>query len=111
MCRRRGLGKARHLHTADMWVKDRLKSCDVALKKTQSKDNLADAMTKYLSRPGLDRHVCSMELFPEEGRANLAPRIAADRPAQEEKQAQDAASRHPEEEEEEEEEERKPLGK
>ena len=46
ICRRRGLGKVRHLHTADLWVQDRLKSGDFALRKTPGSQNIADMMTK-----------------------------------------------------------------
>ena len=31
ICRRRGLGKIRHLHVADLWVQDRLKRGDFTL--------------------------------------------------------------------------------
>ena len=78
ICRRRGLGKVRHLHTADLWVQDRLKSGDFALRKTPGSENIADMMTKYLARPDLVKHIAAMNVRVEEGRASLAPKIAED---------------------------------
>ena len=37
ICKRRGLGKARHLHTADLWVQDHVRTGDVVF------DNIAGA--------------------------------------------------------------------
>ena len=54
ICRRRGLGKVRHLHTADLWVQDRLKTGDFSLRKTPGASNIADMMTKYLPRDVLE---------------------------------------------------------
>ena len=39
ICRRRGLGKIRHLHVADLWVQDRLKKGDFVLTKVLGSDN------------------------------------------------------------------------
>lgn len=84
ICRRRGLGKVRHLHTADLWVQDKLKAGDFALRKTPGVENIADMMTKYLPRADLERHTRSLDLHPEEGRATSAPRNAEDPAAKEE---------------------------
>ena len=78
ICRRRGLGKVRHLHTADLWVQDLLKSGDFALRKTPGSENIADMMTKYLARPDLSKHIAAMHIYVEQGRADLAPKIAED---------------------------------
>ena len=73
--RRRGLGKIRHLATADLWVQDRLRAKDFTLEKVSGHDNIADLLTKHLDRPTLLRHLDSMGLVQEECRSALAPHI------------------------------------
>ena len=100
ICRRRGLGKVLHLHTADLWVQDRLKAGDVSLRKTPGADNIADMMTKYLPRADLEKHVSAMGLYPEEGTALSAPRIAEDQQPTPEPKPTSQTSRRPGEKEE-----------
>ena len=75
--RRRGLGKIRHLATADLWVQDRLRSGDFKLQKAPGAENMADILTKHVDRPTLLRHLDALGLVKEEGRPSLAPRIDA----------------------------------
>ena len=75
ICRRRGLGKVRHLHVADLWVQDRLRSQDFKLTKWPGQSNLADALTKYLERKELSKHMDGMNIHAHEGRSQLAPQI------------------------------------
>ena len=51
ICRRRGLGKIRHLATADLWVQDRLRSGDFKLEKVKGDEHVSDILTKYVPRP------------------------------------------------------------
>ena len=57
ICRRRGLGKVRHLHTADLWVQDRLRKRDFALTKVLGADNPADLLTKHVPRDVMRKHM------------------------------------------------------
>ena len=75
ICRRRGLGKIRHLAAADLWVQDRLRTKDFSLVKILGTDNVADALTKHVPRPVLCKHMHSMGLRQISGRAELAPHI------------------------------------
>ena len=75
ICRRRGLGKIRHLAVADLWVQDRVRSGDVILRKVAGADNASDILTNVAPRPLLWRHLSSMGLQKEEGRASLAQTI------------------------------------
>ena len=75
ICRRRGLGKIRHLATADLWIQDRLRSKDLSLVKVLSADNIADMLTKHVDRSTLCKHMKNMGLKQGEGRPELAPRI------------------------------------
>ena len=75
ICRRRGLGKIRHLHTADLWVQDRLRSKDFKLSKVLGADNPADVLTKHVNRQCLEKHLKFLSIFEDSGRASLAPTI------------------------------------
>ena len=75
ICRRRGLGKVRHVHVADLWVQDKLKSGAFDLVKTPGNDNLADALTKYMDRTTMTKHLTGMFIKDQEGRATIAPKI------------------------------------
>ena len=75
MCRRRGLGKVRHLATADLWVQDRLKKKDFALLKVLGTENPADILTKHVDRVLLSKHMAKLGLIEETGRAASAPNI------------------------------------
>lgn len=46
ICRRRGLGRIRHLHVGDLWIQEKLKAGDVQLSKIAGAANPADALTK-----------------------------------------------------------------
>ena len=75
ICRRRGLGKVRHLAVADLWVQDHLRTKDFELLKVLGADNPADALTKPVEHPCLSKHVKKMSLRCEEGRAASAPKL------------------------------------
>ena len=75
VCRRRGLGKIRHLAVADLWVQDRLRTGDFQIKKIPGAEHAADMLTKHVERPLLRKHMAALGLYAEEGRAALAPQI------------------------------------
>ena len=75
ICRRRGLGKVRHLHVSDLWIQDRLKRGDFTLTKVAGSDNPADLLTKHVSRELMLKHMMAMGLSSEDGRAGLAPSL------------------------------------
>ena len=75
ICRRRGSGKIRHLHVSDLWIQDRLKTCDFKLTKVLGADNPADFLTKHVARDIMMRHMTTAGLRPESGRAESAPTL------------------------------------
>ena len=75
IARRRGLGKVRHLATADLWVQDRLKKKDFSLEKIAGTDNPGDMLTKHVPRELMAKHMTALGLFYEEGRAESAPAL------------------------------------
>ena len=75
ICRRRGLGKIRHLAVADLWVQDKLRAGDFGLEKVPGKLNPADILTKHVEAPLLHRHLQTLGLSLEKGRAESAPSL------------------------------------
>ena len=75
ICKRRGLGKVRHLATADLWVQDHIRTGDFVLNKILGAENPADMITKNVDRMLLLKHSETMQLRPEEGRAASAPKV------------------------------------
>ena len=60
ICRRRGLGKIRHLHVSDLWAQDRLKRSDFSLSKIAGSEIPADILTKYLDQKNLQSALINM---------------------------------------------------
>ena len=77
ICRRRGLGRIRHLATADLWVQDLLRSGGFTLNKLPGTENTSDTLTKHIVKLTLCKHLVSLGLMFEDGRASLAPKIDA----------------------------------
>ena len=71
--KRRGLGKIRHLHCADLWVQEKVGNGDIEILKILGTDNPADAFTKYLDRAGMENVIAAMNLEFKTGRAKTAP--------------------------------------
>lgn len=75
-CRRRGLGKVRHLSCADLWIQERLRAGELTLSKILGSDNPAACLTPFVGRPSLHKLLPLMGLSREEGRAQSAPQLA-----------------------------------
>ena len=76
ICNRKGLGKIRHLAVADLWIQDKVRAKDFQLKKVLGADNPADMMTKHINRADIDKHMRTIGLHWEDGRAASAPVLA-----------------------------------
>ena len=76
MCRRRGLGKVRHLDVADLWAQAKVRTGVVELVKVLGADNPADSMTKYTDRPILEKMILKMNMHTLPVRATCAPQAA-----------------------------------
>ena len=74
ICKRQGLGRVRHLATADLWVQQKVKSKHLKLYKLPGKDKPSDLMTKYKSGPEISRFFKMFGVVPLSGRSALAPR-------------------------------------
>ena len=76
IAKRRGVGKIRHLSTADLWIQERQREGDLEIVKVLGANNPGDALTKYVERNLLEKHMCRINCFPEDGRAASAPQIS-----------------------------------
>ena len=76
ICRRRGLGRVRHLAVADLWLQDRLRTGDFQLLKVADSNNVSDMLTKHLGRATHFKHCEGMGLEFETGRSTVAPQIS-----------------------------------
>ena len=74
-CRRRGLGRHRHLATADLWIQEKVRSGQVELLKILGKDNPADVFTKYVDKTPMEAAMSKLSLVFESGRSAIAPEI------------------------------------
>ena len=75
ICRRRGLGKIRHLSTADLGIQEKLKENAFMLSKVPGPENPADVLTKHVERPVLRALLPRLSLTFEEGRPESAPKL------------------------------------
>ena len=64
----------RHLATADLWIRDRIKK-DFKLEKILGSENPADMLTKHIDRSLMGKHMAKLGLFYGDGRAESAPAI------------------------------------
>ena len=76
ICRRRGLGKIRHLDVTDLWCQEKVREGAVELVKVLGAENPADRMTKYTDRAILDKMLKLAGLSTLDGRAECAPMAA-----------------------------------
>ena len=70
---RRGLGKVRHIEVCQLWLQDRVRRGDLKVVKVCTHENVADALTKYVSQDVMLMHMKSTNQCLTEGRHELAP--------------------------------------
>ena len=75
IAKRRGLGKIRHLATADLWVQEKIRNGQVELHKVLGTENPADIFTKYVSQQIMNAALERLSLFFKDGRSAIAPQI------------------------------------
>ena len=70
---RRGLGKVRHIEVCQLWLQERVKKGDIKIVKVGTHENVADALTKYVSRESMCMHLQQTKQDALLGRHSLAP--------------------------------------
>ena len=73
MVKQLGLGKVRHLATADLWVQQRRRVKHFTLEKWPGGENPSDLMTKPKGYQDILRLLGLMNIFIKVGRARSAP--------------------------------------
>ena len=72
---RKGLGKVRHLETNQLWIQDRVRKGDLTITKVPGEENIADALTKYVSRDQIVWHMDQVNQDYRSGRHKIAPQM------------------------------------
>ena len=70
---RRGLGKVRHIEVCQLWLQEKVRQGDIKVVKVGTNENVADALTKYVSRSVMDMHISLTNQGARAGRHALAP--------------------------------------
>ena len=70
---RTGLGKVRHIEVCQLWLQDKVKQGKIAVQKVTTDENVADALTKYVPREVLAKHLEATGQEVGNGRHELAP--------------------------------------
>ena len=73
ICKRQGLGRVRHLATADLWVQQKVRARELKLFKLPGKENPSDLMTKHKTAPEASRFMSMLGIHSLPGRTKLAP--------------------------------------
>ena len=79
MSRRLGIGKVRHLDTSLLWIQQKVRDGEVDVQKILGSDNPADVLTKYVDAATMQKHLRTLGLVYESGRAASAPELAKDK--------------------------------
>ena len=74
---RRGNGKMRHVKVGQLWIQEQAEEGSLAYRKVRGDTNPSDMLTKYVSRPLLERHTAAVGFAPREGRAELGLQLGA----------------------------------
>ena len=69
---RRGMGHVKHIDTVFLWCQQVVTSGRARISKRDTKEMLADMMTKPLSAPEMEKHMKSMGFEFREGKHNLS---------------------------------------
>ena len=72
---RGGAGKVRHIEVRELWVQERVAKGELIIKKARGEDNLADGLTKHVSREILDRRIANMGFAVRFGKRPLCPHL------------------------------------
>ena len=72
---RLGSGKIRHIETSSLWLQEKVYNGQVQITKVDTKENLADALTKPISEEDMQKHVKLCNAFSAKDRHPLAPKV------------------------------------
>ena len=75
IAKRRGLGRIRHLATADLWIQEKIRDGQIEIHKILGTENPGDIFTKYVNKNTMEAALKKMNLAFKEGRSPIAPAI------------------------------------
>ncbi len=75
ICSRGGAVKVRHLDIRELWIQERVSRGGLSVMKVYGPDNLADILTKHVSRSVLDKHSENCRELRRVGRHVLSPSL------------------------------------
>ena len=73
---RKGLGKARHIEVNQLWIQEKVSEGVLELRKVKGTENIADALTKYVEKEGIVKHMQSTHQEIRFNRHALMPTIS-----------------------------------
>ena len=73
---RRGLCKIKHIAVNELWLQEKIANGQLTILKIKNKFNLADILTKYLSKDEISQAVDFMQHQFMDGRSAAAPELA-----------------------------------
>ena len=62
---------------SQLWLQDKVAAGEICIQKVDGTANKADALTKHVTREGMERHMTWLETMVESGRHELMPRSDA----------------------------------
>ena len=74
---RRGAGKLRHVRVGQLWVQEKSEEGELKYKKVKGTSNPADAMTKPLTHPEMNKYMIMISQHQREGRADKGLQMAS----------------------------------
>ena len=74
---RKGLGKARHIEVNQLWIQDTVSAGVLEMRKVKGTENVADALTKYLEKDGIEKHMRATAQEIRQQRHKLMPTIVS----------------------------------
>ena len=76
MVSRRGVGRVRHLDVKDLWIQERVAKGDFVMRKVPGERNLADPLTKNVSRENMEDKMSSAGFVLRSCRHHLSLELA-----------------------------------
>ena len=92
---RQGLGKTRHVRVQYLWVQERARGGDLAMRKVLGTENPADLLTKHLAASDMVRHLEALGVTTRGDRAEAAPQLATVQGQQRARQQEACSRRRP----------------
>ena len=68
-----GLGKVRHIEVTQLWAQEKVSKGEILVTKVKTEENLADALTKHVSKEIMSTHIKGVGGEIRQDRHSIAP--------------------------------------